>query len=215
MSRLDCPDNKAKNIAFISTMPTSIANTNTLPHDKTYFIKLFISVGLFLCTGLTSSFLYYIFQQKGGVFFPGLLYTSSTILIFLLTKKVITIKKLLIYYFLMNLTYLVIWFLTMISSWFAFLGGILTAGAGALMTFILVDKFIVNIKFNKVNVFAIGGLAFLIIDILYFVCSSISDMTPGQYIFKADNPPNTLFFEVFIFWHTLVGTKLFLTVYKT
>jgi len=195
-------------------MPTSFTKTDTLLHDKIYFIKLFFSVGLFICSGLVSSYLYYQFQEKGGVFFPGLLYTSTTIIIFVLTKKTFTAKAILTYYLLMNLTYLAIWLLTMLSSWFAFLGGIVTAGAGAIMTFILVDKFIAKIKFNKVNLFIIGGLSFLIIDILYFTFSNSFEKTPIEYIFKVENSPNTLFLEVFVFWHTLVGTKLFLTLNK-
>ena len=158
--------------------------------------------------------MYYQFRENGGVLFPGLLYTSTTIIIFVLTKKVFTTKKLLTYYLLMNLTYLVIWLLTMISSWYVFLGGIVTAGTGAIMTFILVDKFIVNIKFNKVNLFVIGGLAFLITDILYLIFSNSYEKTPLEYIFRAENSPKTLFVEVFVFWHTLVGTKLFLTLNK-
>jgi hypothetical protein len=195
-------------------MPTSIVNTNTLSNHKTYLIKLFISVGLFIFSGLASSYLYYQFPESGGSFFPGLLYTSSTILIFLLTKKTTKTKELLIYYILMNLTYLVIWLLTMLSSWLVLLGGILTAGTGAIITFILVDKFVVNIKFSKANLFMIGGLAFLITDILYFTFGNIYDKTPLEYIFRVATSPNTLFVEVFIFWHTLVGTKLFLTLQK-
>jgi len=115
----------------------------------------------------------------------------------------------------MNLTYLIIWFLTMLTSWYAVLGGPLTAGAGAIMSFILADKFVVHIEFNKVNAFVIGGLAFLITDVLYFTFTK--DKIPIEYIFKASSTlnPNVLFVEVFIFWHTLVGTKLYLTVSKT
>ena len=102
----------------------------------------------------------------------------------------------------------------MLTSWYAVFGGIVTAGAGAVMTFILADRFVVHIKFNKVNVFVIGGLAFLVTDVVYFTFTR--DKIPIEYIFKATNTlnPKTLFVEVFIFWHTLVGTKLYLTVCK-
>lgn len=56
------------------------------------------------------------------------------------------------------------------------------------------------------------GLAFLITDILYITFSSTFDKTPIEYFFKVENSPNTLFLEVFAFWHTLVGAKLFLTL---
>jgi hypothetical protein len=195
-------------------MQTAVSNINALPRRPAFFIKFLISVVLFLSSGFLSSYLYYRFQNRGGVYFPGLLYTSSTILVFLLTKKIFTIKNLLIYYILMNLTYLVIWFLTMLSSWYASLGGIFIAGTGAVITFALVNKFVTAIKFSKANVFFAGGLAFLITDILYFSFSGRFEKTPAEYIFKIDSSPGVLFFEVFVFWHTLVGAKLFLTLHR-
>lgn len=191
-----------------------ITNTRILRHNRLYFFKLSISLILFLVSGGLSTYLYYSLQGKGGVYFPGLLYTSSTILIFLLTKKEFQTKNLLKYYFLMILTYLVVWFLTMVSSWFVAIGGPVTAGFGAIATFILTDKFIAKIKYNKVHVFLIGGLAFLITDILYFTFSNTYDKTPIEYIFKVEIQPATLFLELFAFWHVLVGTKLFLTLSK-
>jgi hypothetical protein len=154
---------------------TVVTNTKTSSYDKTYLLKLFFSISLFLFSGILSTYLYYRLQDKGAVYFPGLLYTSSTIVIFLLTKKSLRLKNVLTYYFLMILTYLVIWLLTMLSSWFVAFCGIVTAGIGALTTFMLTDKFIVNIKYNKLHVFIIGGLAFLITDILYFVFSNTLD----------------------------------------
>jgi len=166
-------------------------------------------------SGILSTFLYYRYYDNGGVYFPGLVYTSSTILIFLLTKKTFGIKKLLIYYLLMNLTYLVIWFLTFLSSWFFWLVGIGTAGVGALVSFILVQKFITPIQFRKGNIFVIGGLAFLLTDILNWVFMGIVDQHPIEYLFKLEFSLETLFMEVFLFWHTVVGLKLFLTLEKS
>jgi len=191
-----------------------ITNTMTLPHNRLYFFKLFISITLFLVSGGFSTYLYYSLQGKGGVYFPGLLYTSMTVIIFLLTKKEFQTKNLLKYYFLMIITYLVVWLLTMLSSWFAAICGPVTAGFGAIATFILTDKFIAKIKYNKVHVFIIGGLAFLITDILYFTFSNVYDKIPIEYIFKVEIEPATLFLELFSFWHVLVGTKLFLTLSK-
>ena len=191
-----------------------ITNTMTLPHDRLYFFKLFFSITLFLVSGGLSTYLYYSLQGKGGVYFPGLLYTSTTVIIFLLTKKEFQTKNLLKYYFLMIVTYLVVWLLTMLSSWFVAICGPVTAGFGAIATFILTDKFITKIKYNKVHVFIFGGLAFLVTDILYFTFSNIYDKTPIEYIFKVEIEPATLFLELFTFWHFLVGTKLFLTLSK-
>ena len=195
-------------------MSESNTGDQTLTNYKYYFLKLFISTALFLVSGVLSTYLYYHFPGKGGVYFPGLLYTSTTVVIFMLTKKRFQINNLLIYYFLMILTYLGIWLLTILSSWVAPIGGIVTAGAGAILTFMLTDRFITNIKYNKVHLFIIGGLAFLITDILYFTFSNTFDKTPIEYIFKIENSPDALFLEVFVFWDILVGTKLFFTLFR-
>ncbi len=186
----------------------------TLHHDRLYFFKLSISLFLFLVSGGFSTYLYYSLQNKGGVYFPGLLYTSTTILIFLLTKREFQIKNFFKYYFLMMLTYLFVWLLTMLSSWFVAVCGPVTAGLGAIGTFLLTDKFITKIKYNKVHVFIIGGFAFLLTDILYFTFRNTFDKAPIEYIFKVEVEPAMLFLELFPFWHVLVGTKLFLTLSK-
>ena len=191
-----------------------IANTTTLPHDRLNILKLFVSIILFLVSGGLSTYLYYTLQGKGGVYFPGLLYTSTTIIIFILAKKDFQPKNLLKYYFLMVLTYLVVWLLTMLSSWFVVFCGPVTAGFGAIATFMLTDKFITKIKYNKVHVFIIGGLAFLLTDILYFTFNNAYDKPPIEYIFRVELEPATLFLELFAFWHVLIGTKLFLTLSK-
>ena len=184
-------------------------------HDNAYVLRLFVALIIFLFSGTLSTYLYYHLYDEGGVYFPGLVYTSSTILLFLLTKKPFAIKKLLIYYLLMNLTYLVIWFVTFLSSWFAWLVGIATAGVGAIATIMLVDKFVTRIKFKKGHVFVVGGLAFLLAEILIWVFMGIVDQHPLEYLFKLELVPETLFMEVFIFWQTLVGIKLFLTLEKS
>lgn len=186
----------------------------TLPHDRINIFKLFIAIILFLVSGGLSTYLYYTLQGKGGVYFPGLLYTSTTIIIFILTKKDFETKKILQYYFSMLLIYLAIWFLTMLSSWFAIICGPVTAGFGAFATFTLTDIFIVKIKYNKIYVFILGALAFLLTDLIYFIFSTTYDKTPVEYIFNAEIDSAVLFLEFFTFWHVLVGTKLFLTLSK-
>lgn len=114
----------------------------------------------------------------------------------------------------MLLTYLVVWFFTMLSSWFVIICGPVTAGFGATATFILADKFIVKIKYNKIYVFILGALAFLLTDLIYFIFSTTYDKTPVEYIFNAEIDSAVLFLEFFTFWHVLVGTKLFLTLSK-
>lgn len=192
-----------------------MSQTNTLRQDKGFVFRLLLSVALFLFSGLASTYLYYRFNKAGGAFFPGLSYTSSTVLIFVLANRVNSVKNFLIYYGLMNLTYLAALLLTFLSSYVGALIGIITGGAGAVVTFILTSKYIVNIRFRKLVVFMLGGLAFLVTDILYFIFSSAYDTTPIESIFQADISPSTLFCEVFVFWHVLVGTKLFLTIQET
>jgi len=184
-------------------------------HDNAYVLRLFVALIIFLFSGTLSTYLYYHLYDEGGVYFPGLVYTSSTILLFLLTKKPFAIKKLLIYYLLMNLIYLVIWFVTFLSSYFAWLVGIATAGVGAIASFMLVEKFVTRIKFKKAGVFVIGGLAVLLTDVLIWIFMGTVDQQPLEYLFKLKLVPETLFMEVFIFWHTLVGIKLFLTLEKS
>lgn len=199
----------------ILMMPTSQTNIDKLRQNRGFLFRLLLSMGLFLFAGLASTYLYYRFNKTGGAFFPGLLYTSSAVLILALTNRVTSIKNLLIYYGLMNLTYLAALLLTFLSSYVGALVGIITGGAGAVVTFILTSKYIVNIKFRKLVVFMLGALAFFVTDLLYLFFSSTYDATPIESIFQADISPSTLFCEVFVFWHVIVGTKLFLTLQET
>lgn len=96
------------------------------------------------------------------------------------------------------------------TSWFAFLGGIVTAGAGAILTFILTDKYIIKFSYDKTRIFIYGGLAFLIIDLI----SWTFEKTPIEYFFKIEGSLDTLFGDVFIFWHLIVGMTLTLTLKK-
>ena len=196
-------------------MLTSEAHIDTLEQNKGFLFRLLICTGLFLFSGLASTYLYYKFNKTGGAFFPGLLYTSSTVLIFVLNKRMASIKNLLIYYGLMNLTYLAALLLTFLSSYFGAIVGIITGGMGAVVTFILTSKYILTLKFKKWSVFAFGGVAFLLTDILYFVFSSTYKRTPLEQIFQTDIVPSVLFAEVFIFWHLLVGIKLLFTMQET
>ena len=186
---------------------------NKIGSYKTILIlKLIVVVLLFLTSGVFSSYLYYYNNNTIGAFLPAMIYTSCTIVVFVLTGIRISIGNLLMYYLLMMVNYLVIYFLTMFSSWFAPFFGIITAGAGALTSFILTDRFIAKFSFNKRNVFLLGGLSFLILDIFYMLL----EKQPLEYIYHSDSAVETLFSEIFITWHLLVGVSLFwnLSVYN-
>ena len=116
---------------------------------------------------------------------------------------------------LMVLTYYVIWVLTIYSSYVAFIVGIFTAGIGSLITFILADKFITRISFNKRNAFIIGGLSFLVTDILLFSWNSVYDNPPILYIFKLPYSRDIIYGEAIFFWQFLVGIKLVLLLRKS
>ena len=192
----------------------SFPKTNKLKQDKNNYLKTVIAFGLCLVSGFASTYLLYLFQNKGGFIFPGLLFTSSTVLIFLLASKTFRFDKLIIYYLLMNLTCLTLWFLTFICSYLGLLTGIISGGLGALITFFLTTKFITQINYNKSKLFILGGLSFFVAEILQILFNSTVDKPPFEYFFNIESSIMTMFAEVFIFWQTIIGTKLFLTLQK-
>ena len=219
LSELKCPDFPPFGKRPTRCMPygktqNSFSKFKKLQQGKTFYLKTFLAVGLCLLSGLASTYLLYVFQDKGGFVFPGLLYTSSTVFIFLLASKTFRFDKLMSYYLLMNFTCLTLWFLTFICSYLGLLTGIISGGIGALITFYLTNKFIVPIKYNKSTLFILGGLAFFITEILQIIFNSTVDKYPFEYFFKIESSVMTIFGEVFIFWQIIIGTKLFLTLQK-
>ena len=177
--------------------------------------KTIIGVIIFTAAAVSSTYFYFLpHENPFPSIFPGLIYTSATVIMFSISKKITSLLKLVYYYFLMIATYFVIWILTIYSSYFAFLIGIFTAGIGSLTTFYLADKFITKIPFNKRNVFIIGGLSFLVTDILLFSWNPIFEKPPVEYIFKLPDSIDTIYGEVIFFWQLFVGVKLVLTLRK-
>ncbi len=184
-----------------------------LKQNNFTLFQTIIGITIFIAAAILSTYFYFTPRQNMFIsIFPGLIYTSATVIVFLLMKKITSVLNLFYYYCLMIVTYYVIWILTIYSSYGAFLIGILTAGVGSLVTFLLADKFITRIPFNKRNVFIIGGLSFLITDILLFSWNSIFDKAPIEYIFKLAHSDDTIYGEVIFFWQLFVGTKLVLTL---
>jgi hypothetical protein len=167
---------------------------------------------LFLFSGLASSYLYYRSTDtenfNAGALFPGLLYTSVTIIIFAFSKKIYSFKNLLIYYLLMYATYLAAYFLTLCSSWFSFILGNVISGTGAVVTFILTDKYISPLKFSRLKVFIAGGVSFLLV----VLWGLTFEKTPVEYLFGLEGSVNTVYGDVFIFWHSIVGATLYVTM---
>jgi hypothetical protein len=145
---------------------------------------------------------------------PGVLYTTVSLFLFYITKKKVQTKKKLTYCILMILLYITVFLVTVLSSYFVFVIGILTAGLGSLLSFELTNRYITPLKYKKSIAFTLGGLSFLLAEILHFTINNIFKVTPLEYFFQVENSPITLLLEVFVFWQTIVGTKLFLELNK-
>jgi hypothetical protein len=187
-----------------------------LEENNFTLLKTIIGIAVFIAAAISSTYFYFLPQKNMfASIYPGLMYTCATVIMFLLLGKITSVLKLLYYCCLMIATYYVIWILTIYSSYVAFLTGIFTAGVGSLITFFLADKFITNISFNKRNVFIVGGLSFLVTDILLFSWNSIYDKPPIEYIFKLPYSSDPIYGEVIFFWQLFVGVKFVLTMRKT
>lgn len=175
--------------------------------------KTILGIIIFLTTATIS--VYYYFVPPPGIteLLPGLLYTSATIIVFVLFRRTAPIINFLLYYFLMIVTYYAIWIITIYTSYFAFILGIVTAGIGAWITFILTEKLITKTPFNRRNVFIIGGLSFLVTDIVRFSYSDDSKSIV-DYIFNIAPSTDAIYGEVIFFWQLFVGIKLVLALQK-
>lgn len=174
--------------------------------------KLFAIILLLLLSGCLSTYFYCKFFRSGGVLFPGILYTSTTFLIFLITKTKLQLRVLTIYFVLMILTYLLIWLLTIASMWFVVFFGPVTSGIGTIATFLLTDKFIRKIKYDRVHVILIGAVAFILTEVLHYAFINVFEATPTEYFLNVEFEPGIIFSELFIFWHVMLGTKLYLAL---
>jgi hypothetical protein len=174
--------------------------------------KTILGAGLFLFSGIVSIYLYLLLSKSGGGIFPGLFYTSATVALFLVFNKKLSLVNLMAYYVLMNILYVILYFATFYSATLGFLVGIFTAGIGAIVSFILANRFITPIEFSKVKVFCIGASAFIVTDIFHFSLIYFFDRAFTEIAFGIEQAPSTLFCEVFLFWHLFVGVKLILTL---
>lgn len=142
---------------------------------------------------------------------PGIIYSSTTILVFVIYRIPLRLKEVLIYFSLMNLIYLSIWLLTMVSSFFAIVGGIITAGLGAHLTFFRTEIFVRNFKFSRLAVLIAGAISFGIVDII----SLSSEISLTDYLFKHHWSADILFADIFIFWQLIVGIMLAIHLRKS
>jgi len=178
---------------------------------KKPFLPLLLSSLLFLLSGLLSAYCYCRFYDFGGIFMPGIIYTSSTILLFVSFQIPVRGKEWLMYFLKMNLIYLIVWVLTMISSWFVIIFGVLTAGGGATSTFILTDKAITKFPFSRTAVFIAGGMSFVLVDII----SLDYDFSLSDYLFNRNWSSSIFLADIFIFWQLITGIMLAIHLRKS
>jgi hypothetical protein len=142
---------------------------------------------------------------------PGIIYTSATILVFVIYRIPLRLKDGLIYFSIMNLIYLCIWLLTMVSAFFALFGGIITAGLGAHLTFFRTEIYVRNFHFSRLAVFIAGAISFGIVDII----ALSSEITVTDYLFNQHWSLDILFTDIFIFWQLIVGVMLAIHLRKS
>lgn|GEM_PF-3141898 len=172
---------------------------------------MLLSSLIFLLSGLLSAYTYCRYYHYGGVFMPGFIYTSATILVFVIYRVPLRLKDGLVYFSLMNLIYLSIWLLTMVSSFFALFGGIITAGLGAHLTFFRTEIIVRNFQFSRLAVFIAGAISFGIVDII----SLSSEITLTDYLFNHHWSGDILFADIFIFWQLITGIMLAIHLRKS
>jgi hypothetical protein len=186
-----------------------LQNNSTL-HPKVSGITIAAAVIVFLLSGLISSYLYCKMYETIGVIFPGIIYASATIIVLIICKVPVKATSWLMYYVLIVVIYLAMWILTMFSSWFAFLGGIITSGTGAILVFYITNRYIIKFHYSKSKVFIAGAIAFLIADILAL---SIQDPVMGFFVTPEDPSSIALLYaDVFFHWHVIVGLIFIFTL---
>ncbi len=164
--------------------------------------RIIFYILFFICAS-TSTFIFHL--NDDYIFFtglfPGLLFILTTIICSTFVTK-LTLTSTLKFAGLAYLLYAVIFYLTLLSSYFAFFVGIITGGLGSLGYFALYNDLIRTINYNKKTVFALGSLAFLINAIILF--------TPIRNIdtdfFRRDMSGN--FSTTFFIWQYIIGVAL-------
>ena len=163
---------------------------------------------IFLFSGIVSFYFYCNNPNERGIILPGLIYTSSTILVFILSGLDLKKSNILLYYLLMMVTYLAIFFLTWMSTFFAAFVGIITAGLGACISLWLVKKFVSDLSFDGITAAIFGALGFVCTDI----CGLVSERQSAYYFFKVEDEVDVVFAEIFFFWQFFVGSFLVICI---
>ncbi len=158
---------------------------------------------LFILCASTSTYIFhldddYIFYTS---IFPGLLFILTTIICSTFIGK-LALKPTLEFIGLAFLLYLIVFYVTFVSSYLAFVVGIITGGFGSMLYFALYNDFIRTINYNKKIVFALGSLAFIINALVLF--TPIRSIDSG--FFSKDITGN--FSTTFFIWQCIIGIAL-------
>jgi len=175
-------------------------------------LKLMLAVGFFVLSGLTSSYIFHLSEEKlvWNSLVPGLLFIVAALILFSLLHVVFDKFRLTIYCVTMYLTYLIVFFLTFYSSTLGTITGIFTTGIGSYLTFRLTDKFVIKIRYNATLAFILGGLSFVLNNLLLF--DPITEWIKPIYTVRGWI--HTAFAGPFLFWQVMVGIGLVATVSK-
>jgi hypothetical protein len=164
--------------------------------------RIFFYMLFFSCASLSTYIFHldddYIFYTS---IFPGLLFILTTIICSLFITR-LALRPTLEFSGLAFLLYLGVFYLTLVSSYFAFVVGMLTGGFGAMLYFALYNDFIKTINYRKKGVFILGSLAFILNDFLLF--TPIRNIDAG--FFSKDITGN--FSATFFIWQIVIGTAL-------
>ncbi|MBS1636024.1 MAG: hypothetical protein JST26_08925 [Bacteroidetes bacterium] len=158
---------------------------------------------LFLLTGIASMFMF----NRGDEFlfpygiFPGLLFVLTCMLCGSAMTS-ISAGRMLKFFFSAGMVYIILFLITLYSSYIAFAVGIFTGALGALAVFSLYNRFIHPIQYRRFEVAALGATAFIVNDIIVF--TQIRELAPA--FFRKDMTGN--FSAVYLVWQSVIGFKL-------
>lgn len=188
-------------MGWINTIVGASAETNPV-RQKAMTKRIIFYILFFLCAS-TSTYIFHLNDDYISVtgLFPGLLFIATTIICSAFVTR-LTLSPTLKFVGLTYLLYVVIFYMTLFSSYSVFFVGIITGGLGSFGYFAIYNDLIKKIKYNKKAVFALGTLAFLINTIILLTPIRKIDST----FFR--NDLTGMFSIPFFIWQYIIGVAL-------
>ena len=192
-----------------------MTKTENIDNNLTEFRSTIFGL-VYSITGLISAYIFY--SGNDDVLFGvicglpsvgiicGLPFIFTTIVSLLITKNKLTLKSATLFITLSYLGYLFVFFITYLSFFLSFIVGLVTAGLGSLIVFVLFDRYIKPISINNRAIFSIGLLSFLFQDAVLFL-SKFSDFF-NSHVIDTSNSTNHTFAATYFFWQLFVGLRL-------